>query len=475
MIRLRSLYFRLAAFLICAATLAAPAFGQWKVGAAAIEITPDLPMWMSGYGSRTRPANSVALKMNAKALALEDATGRVVVIVTTDLLGIPRVLRQGVEARVQQQYGVFPENLLINASHTHCGPELRGVETSLSKADADRAKKVAAYQAETEERLVAVVGQALARREPAALFFGQAKAGIAMNRRANYKLAPADFRHGKVPNPDGPVDHDVPILQVKTPDGKMQAVLFGYACHNTTSGEDIFHGDYAGFAQAALEATYPGTVALFMLGCAGDQNPYPRHNSSPGRTSIDLAKLHGQTLASAVEAGLNAFPRPVSGPLRAVMENVALPYLPAPTRSQLNERLASKAKADREYAQVLLEILDRDGRLPANYSYPVQVLQFGKDLTLVALASETVVDFSHRLKRELPGPAVWVAGYSNDFLGYIPSRRIWEEGGYEGGGSLTYYQSTLWRIIHPNIWDPSVEELIVGKVHELARKVSGNR
>ena len=475
MIRARTLSFTLAMALFCAATFALPAFGQWKAGAASVDITPPLPMWMSGYGNRTRPANSVALKMNAKALALEDATGRVVVIVTADLLGIPRVLRQGVEAKVQLRYHISPESLLLNASHTHCGPELRGVETVLSRADATRMKTVAAYQAATEEHLVGVIGDALARREPAGLFYGQARAGFAMNRRANYKLSPSDIRYGKVPDPDGPVDHAVPILQMKSTDGKMKAVLFGYACHNTTSGEDMFHGDYAGFAQAALEATYPGTVALFMQGCAGDQNPYPRHNMSSGRTSIDVAKLHGQTLALAVEAGLNAFPRPISGPLRAVMENVALPYLPAPTREQLKTRMASESKLDREYAQILMEVLDRDGRLPTNYDYPIQVLQFGSDLTLVALASETVVDFSHRLKRELPGPAVWVAGYSNDFMGYIPSRRIWKEGGYEGGGSLTYYASTLWRVIHPNIWDPAVEDLIVGKVHELARKVAPGR
>jgi hypothetical protein len=97
----------------------------------------------------------------------------------------------------------------------------------------------------------------------------------------------------------------------------------------------------------------------------------------------------------------------------------------------------------------------------------VQLLRFGTDLTLVALASEAVVDFSLRLKRELPGPAVWVSAYNNDFMGYIPSRRVWDEGGYEGGGALTYSAQTLYRALHPNIWDPRVEELIVAKVLEL--------
>jgi len=75
------------------------------------------------------------------------------------------------------------------------------------------------------------------------------------------------------PNPDGPVDHDVPVLQVKGSDGKMQALVFGYACHNTTLSDYEFCGDYSGFAVQYVEQTHPGTMAMFVTGCGGDQNP----------------------------------------------------------------------------------------------------------------------------------------------------------------------------------------------------------
>lgn len=451
------------------AVRAAPA--EWKAGVAAISINPELPMWMSGYGSRTSPANEIAAPLHAKALALEHASGTRVVIVTTDLLGIPRVLRQAVGQRVARQYGLPNDALLINASHTHCGPELRAVETALSRVDKARAETVARYQAELESRLVTVVGQALERVVPAQLAFARARAGFAMNRRANYLLAPDDPRHGKVPNPDGPVDHDVPVLQVKTDGGKMLALLFGYACHNTTSNQSLFHGDYAGFAQQSLEADFPGITALFMSGCSGDQNPYPRQSMSPNRNGIDLAKLHGQTLALAVEAALATSPRAVSGPLRVGWAEVELPYVSLPSRSELETRLASPNRQTSDYAKVLLEVMEQKGRLPASYAYPVQLLQFGSGLTLVALASEAVVEFSLRLKRELPGAAVWVSAYNNDFMGYIPSRRVWQEGGYEGGGALTYSSPTLYRALHPNIWESHVEDLIVAKVLELDRSL----
>ena len=92
----------------------------------------------------------------------------------------------------------------------------------------------------------------------------------------------------------------------------------------------------------------------------------------------------------------------------------------------------------------------------------VEVALFGEDLILVAMPGETVVDYSLRFKSELAGPAVWVAGYSNDVFGYLPSLKVLEEGGYEGGGAMRY--TSL-----PGPFAPSVEKLVVDKVHELAK------
>lgn len=462
----------LLALLSVSAVTAAGTPPVWRAGVATVSLNPDeLPMWMSGFGGRPGPTSEIVTTLHAKALALEHQAGGRLVIVTTDLLGIPRVLRQEVGARVAREFGLPDEALLINASHTHCGPELRGVDSALARADAARAATVARYQGEVATRLVRVIGEALGRLAPAELAWSRARAGFAMNRRANHTLPRNDPRHGKVPNPDGPVDHDVPLLAVRPPGGPWLALLFGYACHNTTSNQAAFHGDYAGFAQLALESSLPGTTALFLSGCGGDQNPYPRQAMVRGRTGTDLARLHGQTLALAVEAALATSPRALSGPLRVAAGAVDLAYQPAPAEAELRARAASPVVATREYAEALLEVLRRDGRLPASYPYPIQVVRFGDGLTLIGLASEAVVDFSLRLKRELAGRNVWVSAYNNDFMGYIPSRRVWEEGGYEGGGALTYYGQTLYRTLHPNIWAPTIEERIVARVLELDRSL----
>jgi len=443
----------------------------WQAGAASVDITPEMPMWLSGYGSRDRPGDEVAAPIHAKALALRDASGRTAVFVTLDLLGVHRALRESVVARVAERHGLDPNYLLFNASHTHSGPELRIVDTSLGRVDEERRDRVERYQAFLEDRIVQAVDEALADLAPAQVAFSKARAGFAMNRRADYSLPPDHPRAGKRPNPAGPVDHEVPVLSVSGGDGGLRAVLFGYACHATTTGDYRLHGDYPGFAQAHLEEAHPGAVALFLTGCGGDQNPHPRRDMVPGLEGLELARQHGRTLALAVEAALHAHPVPLRPSLESVLEDVDLAYLPPPSREELQERLESSRSVEREHAQVLLEHLEREGGLPTHYPYPVQVMRVGDELTLVGLASEVVVDYSLRLKAELPDPEVWVAAYCNDFMGYLPSRRIWEEGGYEGGDSMTFSSATLYRTYHPNIWDPSVEERIVVKVHELRARL----
>jgi neutral ceramidase len=376
---------------------------EWKAGVASAAITPRRPLQMAGYGGRKEPAEGTEQDLFAKALAIEDREGRRVVIITMDLIGVIDRLREDVAKRVEEQYKLPPNALVMNASHTHCGPAY----------GRDDAKD---YFDRLADTLVVLVGGALGRLEPASLSYNYARCGFAMNRRT-----PTDTGYQNHPNPAGPVDHTVPVLRVDDADGKLRAVVFGYACHNTTMGFLKWLGDYAGYAQEYFEQDHPGVTAMFMMGCGADQNPYPR-------SQLEYAQKHGRSLATAVEAALEVgqktlrHQRPLHGPLRSAMETVDLEF----------------DEADRP-----------------DFPYPVQVVRFGNELCIVALGNEVVIDYSLRLKRELAepdGPAIWVAGYSNVYSGYIPSRRVLLEGGYEA---------------RSRPWKPTLEELIVGKVHEL--------
>jgi len=450
-----------------AACAAADRDGEWQAGIAVAVITPDRPMMLAGFGSRTRPAEGKATELHAKALALRDERGTRLVIVTHDLIGIPRTLRERVAGRVGKRFDLPSASLLLNASHTHCGPELKMTATALEELSEERQKLTTLYCKRLENMLVELVGDALADTAPARLSYSHARAGFAMNRRLK-NPDPTGEPYLNHPNPDGPVDHDVPVLQVTWTGRKRRAILFGYACHNTTLFVNQYAGDYAGYAQSFLERDHADTTALFLNGCSGDQNGFPRG-------TVELSRRHGRTLATAVEAALQNRPTAVHGPLAVALDRVQIAYQTPPTREQLQAYLAGSPTAPfksyeltKTHAKRLLRQITRGRKLRTTYDYPVQAVRFGDQLLLVALAGETVVDYSLRLKRELRGTAaVWVSGYNNDVFAYIPSRRVLSEGGYEARRSMNYMTAT----VQPGPFAPSIEERIVGMVHQLLKRM----
>jgi hypothetical protein len=448
---MRWLHISLALWLSASSAQAQDASGVWKAGAASRVITPQKNIWMAGYAGRKEPAAGKLHDLFAKALALEDPRGERFVIVTLDLVGITRALREEVGRQVQKKFHLANDRLLLNASHTHSGPLVRPRPSVTYDLSEEQWRDAEAYIVQLQSMLVQVVGAALEKLEPCQLGYTHARAGFAMNRRL-----PTEKGFQNSPYPDGPVDHDVPVLRVTDDKGKLRAVLFGYACHNTTLALQQFNGDYAGYAQEYLQASHPGVTALFLMGCGGDQNPYPRG-------TIERAQQHGRTLATAVEAALLPKPRPIRGNLAVAYEDVTLQLVPL-SRDDLVRMSMSKDVYDQRRSKLLLPELEKTGALKSTYQYPVQVAQFGADLTLISLAGEVVVDYALKLKTEIIGNPVWLAGYSNDVFGYVPSLRVLQEGGYEGGGAMRYSA-----MVGP--FAPSVEERILAKVRELTDRV----
>src|SRR5262245_60558158 len=246
---------------------------EYKVGVGRVIITPEKPIYLSGYAVRTHASEGKIHDLWAKALAIEDRKGARAVILCTDLVGLPRGITDVVAARALKQYNLDRARLVINSSHTHTGPLIRGNLNIMFELSPEEQQTVDDYSRELTEKLVAVIGAAINELAPANLSFGNGMVNFAMNRRENN----AKTLKAGVPL-KGPVDHDVPVLKVTSPDGKLRAALFGYACHNTTLTGEFYQisGDYAGFAQIAIEQANPGASALFLMLCGADQNPNPR-------------------------------------------------------------------------------------------------------------------------------------------------------------------------------------------------------
>ncbi len=426
----------------------------YRAGLARAVVTPEPGLWMAGYASRNKPAEGKAHDLFAKALALEDETGQRLVLVTTDLLGLPRELSVAVAEEVQGKTGLPRAALMLTSSHTHCGPVLRGNLVDMYDMPPDQKPKLAAYANELRGKLVQVIVAALQDMKPAQLTMSKGTARFAVNRRQQ-----TDKGVIIGVNPEGPVDHDVPVLSVTTPQGKLRAVVFGYACHNTTLDFYQWCGDYAGFAQAELEAKHQGVQAMFWIGCGGDANPNPRK-------TLELAQKHGKELAEAVDAALTGKQTPIHGSFHADYATISLPLGPIPGREQWTADALSKNHALRARAERFLKLLEGGGKLDDHYpNYPIQVWRLGDQLLWIALGGEVVIDYNLRLKKELSEPGasatggrtLWITGYANDVMAYIPSKRVLSEGGYEADSSMIYYGM-------PTRWSPEIEDKIITKV-----------
>ena len=437
------------------ATRIGSATSLWQVGAAKTVITPDEPMWMSGYASRDRPADGKSTELWAKALVLEDHTENRRLLITLDLIGLDRHLSQTICERIKERHGLERAAIALCMSHTHSGPvvglNLRAMLYDL--LDQHQKKLVDEYTQSLLNQIDSAVSEAIHDLRPSLVSWGSGKSTFAVNRRNNRENQVMQLRG--TGDLAGPVDHDVPVLAVRRLDESLRAVVFGYACHGTVLSSFQWSGDYMGYAQIALEAVNPDCVAMFWAGCAGDQNPLPRRK-------ISLARRYGLQLADAVQQVLAGKMELVTGNLKIHYQEITLPLGPLPSRQDLLRNLKSEDRYVTSRARLLLRYLDETGKLDQTYPYPISTWHFGDQVKMVILGGEVVVDYAIRLKSELGGIRTWVAGYSNDVMAYIPSRRVLREGGYEGATSMIYYGM-------PTTWSPEIEQLIVDEVHRQAK------
>ena len=430
---------------------------HWLAGTGRVAITPTEPLMMAGYASRTTPATKKNIDLWAKVLVLEDQSGNRGVLVALDLVGIGRPLSQRVCQRLDESFGLERDQIAIFTSHTHSGPVVGRnlAPMHFMLAEASQQKQIEAYADRLVDGIESAVSMAIKSSKPSRIQWGSGQATFAVNRRENkpYEAVEQKRTTGTLV---GPVDHDVPVLSVRDLSGKLRAVVFGYACHATTLAASQWDGDYPGYAQIELEKTHPDCTAIFWAGCGADQNPLPRR-------SLELAQKYGAELARAVNDVLAA-PMPTLQPeLVSTYDETQLQLQEIPDSEQLGQAAKSTNRYESSRAKLLQEQLQNGGSIPDTYPYPIAVWKLGGEIDFVHLGGEVVVDYALRLKDELNGTRTWVAGYANDVMAYIPSRRVLAEGGYEGGGSNVYYGL-------PGLWHPDSEANIINAVHHQVRK-----
>lgn len=435
----------------------------WLAGLAKVDITPREPVRLSGYGNRNMPSEGVDSPLSVRCLAFRKATdevpqGRAVgesvqVLLSVDTIGLSGALTREMSQRLLEKYGVRRERLVLASTHSHCAPDLvSGLANIFSTPLSDLEREAGIrYRERVVEAVVEAVGIALADLRPARLAHGSGEVKFAVNRRVL-----KDGRwSGFGVQPDGIVDHSLPVLRVTEPGGKLRGVVYNYACHCTTLGGDHnrVNGDWSGFASESLETKYPGVVALSTIGCGADANPEPRG-------TLENAVTHAKVMAAEVERVLAQPLREIVADVDAKVDHAALSF-ELPTIEEVRQKIeGGKTPQIRRHAAYLDSIYREEGRLPATYPVPIQAWRFGDQLTMIFLGGEVVVDYAQRLKRELADDSLWVTAYVGDVLGYIASERMRKEGGYEFDASTVYYNL-------PGPWAAGTEDNLISQVMTL--------
>ena len=250
----------------------------WKVGTAKAKITPEKLFWMAGYGARDRPAEGTLHDLWIKVLVLQAGDDRPIcrghtgVVVASDLLGWPKGMYERVCAELKTRCELERSQIMLTATHTHTGPVLRDALYDIYPLDDRQRALIEEYSAALEKTAVATVVKALSELSPATLWAAEGSTNFAVNRRNNPQAQVGELL-ARGTALKGPVDHDVPVLAVRTPRGGLRAVVFGYACHTTTLSSYGWSGDYAGFAQIELEQSHPETLAMFRERLQGFKRP----------------------------------------------------------------------------------------------------------------------------------------------------------------------------------------------------------
>jgi hypothetical protein len=402
-----------------------------SAGFAAVDVTPSGSAVLSGFAVREAPSVGVHDPLYARAMVLDDGHRRVAVIVL-DVIGVDAALVRTVRSRLAAQAGVGPDDVFVAATHTHGGPAVL-VDALLGAVDPMVRARLAAGA-------VAAAVAAIAALAPAEVEVAMGREDtVAHNRRV----------------PDGPIDPDVPVVVVRRA-GDVVGVVTGYACHPVTLGADNrwVTRDYPGFVVDALEAHWPGSVALFLTGCSGQVNTGHAASASlsaapAARRTFAEARRLGQRLARVVVDQVDGgAARAIAGrTLRVAHRRVSLPFGPPATApSEDLQRWRAALTDPREAAcwpliraQVAWAERVLSGAPRGAEVVEAACLGFG-ELAFAWFPGEVFVEHGLDLKAAVAseGPVVTVAN-ALDAQGYVPYRTAYPAGGYEVEEAFRYY------------------------------------
>jgi len=376
---------------------------ELRAGTARISITPNKPVMLGGYASRTNLSQGVHDPLSARALALEQ-NGRRLLLMSLDILGFYNGTAEPIRQAILEQCQLKPAELFLCAIHTHSGPILT---FDSGKGHSNNVE----YTRSLQSKLIEVARQALSQIVPVHLGVGTGASPIGVNRREVSRDNAGNKKIILGRNPSVLTDREVQVLKLTRVDGNdLAGLLFAYATHSTSLGPRnlIISGDVHGLAAQFIEQHLgEGVVAPAFAGASGDIDPWyrvlPEFNTTNGwiPEPVLLATLLGEEVVHVLKGIQKSV---TTGEIKTAIKTVQLP---------------GKARGQTQAS-------------PADPPAPF-VITVGcvGDISFVGLGGEVFTEIGQAIKKTSPFSYTFVLTHCNEAGGYLPTRSSYASGGYE--------------------------------------------
>ena len=422
-----------------------------KVGLAQIDVTPKVPVWMTGYANRDHKSEGTYAALNAGAVYLQgdsDCT----LILTADVIGYTPPYDAEVRQALADVTGLLPRQIVLTATHTHCAPFL-----SLWNMPGEVELEYAAW---LMERFQMAAMQAISQAASGRVGHSRGQSTFGVNRRR------PDGEGGILfaPHPDGPIDRDLDTLWFYGESDVLLCSLTIYACHPTSVGGYDIGPDYPGFLCRQVEAD-TSAPALFATGCAGDVRPWFGGQPADEFPRPDLEELEaaGVNMAREVIAARSTEQTVAAEALGVDHVFHGLPYDQRMNDEQLRATAAGDDPWLKAWAHLMLKQREH-GDLATHCPHEIQIVKLNDNFQIVFLGGEVLSEIGLHIKQVL-GPATTITvAYANGLIAYVPSANAHPLGGYEVDGSHHYYR-------RPARFSSEIESLIVTQAQALCQRL----
>ncbi len=440
-------------------------------GTSRIDITPSGNCKLGGFAGRDHECEGIHDNLYITTLALS-RHGKKLIIIGIDIVALNNEQMERIWTLADKKLNLRPDQLFINCSHTHAGPEIHPTFNCNTCPPGEVCDPDPEYIEYLIESIILSADKALKNLKPAEAFWEIGETFIGINRRAPDKSIYLKQATGyeNFPNPDKEIDRSCPVILFKDKNGNPILLMFGASCHPTTMRYDnyLVSAEFPGVSRQILEKDLDGAPSLFLQGIAGDVKPHQVVEGNGFRSGNfkDIEQV-GKELADDVNATIEKGLKPFDIRIGTSLKRVALPF-DKTWDKKTYERYAGKDEAEyrRVWANYWLKKLSKGDAVPESIDLTLSIAELSPELRFVGIAGELLTDIGFKIKHQFKNGTTLPFGYTNGEIAYIPDAKTLKEGGYEATETVFFYHDK------PAPFIPEIEEIILKGFKELEKNIN---